>query len=123
MSEAIRKTTNQWYNNTLRSRLDNKTTGVIILVMQRTHLDDLVGHVQEKEHFEEICLPAIAEEDEIFTVWDGRDVGRKKGEALDPERESLKLLIKTRNLMGSFAFQAQYHQCPVPEAGNLVKWK
>ncbi len=123
MSEAIRKTTNQWYDNTLRSRLDNKMTGVIILVMQRTHLDDLVGHVQEKEHWEEICIPAIAEEDEIYTVGDGRDVGRKKGEALHPERESLKLLLESRNLMGSFTFQAQYQQSPVPEAGNLIKWK
>jgi predicted phage terminase large subunit-like protein len=122
LSETIRKSTNQWFDNTLYSRMDNKNTGVIILVMQRTHLDDLVGHVREKEHWEEIRLPAVAEEDEAFTIWDGRDVGRKKGEALHPERESLEILEQTRSIMGSFAFEAQYQQNPVPEAGNLIKW-
>jgi predicted phage terminase large subunit-like protein len=122
LSEPVRNSTNQWFDNTLRSRLDNKMTGVIILVMQRVHLDDLVGHVREKEHWDEISLPAIAEEDETFTIGYWKDVGRKKGEALHPERESLKVLQETRNLMGSFAFQAQYQQSPASEAGNLIKW-
>ncbi len=104
LSPAIRNTTNQWYDNTLRSRLDNKNTGVIILVMQRTHQDDLVGHVLEKEHWEEISLPAIAERDECFTIGHGVDVGRKKGEALHPERESLEILeqILMHKMVGEF---------------------
>jgi hypothetical protein len=121
MSKAARRSAKQWYDNTLRSRLDNKKTGVIILVMQRVHLDDLVGHVREKETWHEINLPAIAEKDEAFTIWNEKDVGRKKGEALHPERESLEMLAKTRNFKGSFNFQAQYQQSPVPEAGNLIK--
>lgn len=121
ISKALRRYTNQWYDNTLRSRLDNKKTGVIILVMQRVHLDDLVGHVREKESWHDINLPAIAEEDETFTIWNEKDVGRKKGEALHPERDTLEMLEETRNLKGSFNFQAQYQQSPVPEAGNLIK--
>ena len=121
LSKAVRRSINQWYDNTLRSRLDNKKTGVIILVMQRVHLDDLVGHVREKEFWHEIKLPAMAEEDETFTIWNEKDVGRKKGEALHPERDTLEMLEETRNLKGSFNFQAQYQQSPVPEAGNLIK--
>ncbi len=45
MSEAKREAVKQWYNGTLYSRLDNKAEDVIILVMQRLHMDDLVGHV------------------------------------------------------------------------------
>ena len=89
--------------------------------MQRLHLDDLAGHVMENENWDEICLPAIAEEDEVFTIGDGWDVGRKKGEALHPERESLEMLENVRKKYGSFMFQAQYQQCPVPEAGNPVR--
>jgi hypothetical protein len=39
---------NDWYDNTLLSRLNSKETGVIIIVMQRLHEDDLVGHVLEQ---------------------------------------------------------------------------
>jgi hypothetical protein len=38
LSEVGRKTVNEWYDNTLLSRLNNKRTGCIIIVMQRaTH--------------------------------------------------------------------------------------
>src|SRR5262249_2049650 len=38
-SEAIRKKTIQWYENTLLSRLDDKVRGAIVVVMQRLHLE------------------------------------------------------------------------------------
>jgi hypothetical protein len=47
LSETRRNSVNDWYSNTLLSRLNNKETGVIIIVMQRLHQDDLVGHVME----------------------------------------------------------------------------
>jgi hypothetical protein len=34
---------NQWYFNTLLSRLDDKQTGAVIVVMQRLHMHDLSG--------------------------------------------------------------------------------
>jgi hypothetical protein len=46
LSEVGRKTVNEWYDNTLLSRLNNKRTGCIIIVMQRLHQDDLVRAVQ-----------------------------------------------------------------------------
>jgi len=121
-SPARRNSVNQWCDSTLYSRLDNKNTGVMIVIMQRLHQDDFIGHVKEKEHWDEIRLPAIADEDDLFTIDDERDVGRKKGEALHPERESLEMLEQLQKKIGSFAFQAQYQQCPVPEAGNMIKW-
>ena len=68
-SEAIRKKTIQWYENTLLSRLDDKVRGAIVLVMQRLHLDDLAGHLLEKGGFEHLCLPAIAEQPESIATW------------------------------------------------------
>jgi hypothetical protein len=44
-SEASRKATYAWFDNVLLSRLNDKTHGSIIIVMQRLHEDDLVGHV------------------------------------------------------------------------------
>ena len=42
-SETRRNAVNQWYKSTLLSRLDDKRTGAIIVVMQRVHMDDLTG--------------------------------------------------------------------------------
>lgn len=63
-SEILRQAVNDWYDNTLLSRLNNKKGGVIIVVMQRLHQDDLVGHLLELDTWDVIRFPAIAEEDE-----------------------------------------------------------
>src|SRR5246127_1531039 len=43
LSETKRLAANQWFTNTLLSRLDDKRTGAIVVVMQRVHIDDLTG--------------------------------------------------------------------------------
>lgn len=45
MSDLKRAATNDWYDRTLATRLNDKRTGVIILIMQRLHVEDLAGHV------------------------------------------------------------------------------
>jgi hypothetical protein len=49
LSETQRKAVNEWYDHTLYSRMNDKRTGSIIIIMQRLHEDDLVGHVLEQE--------------------------------------------------------------------------
>src|ERR1700689_3996401 len=49
LSETRRKAANDWYFNTLLSRLNSKEHGVILIVMQRLHEEDLVGEVTERE--------------------------------------------------------------------------
>jgi predicted phage terminase large subunit-like protein len=122
-SEPRRQSVKQWYDSTLYSRLDNKKNDVIILIMQRVHVDDLVAHVMEKEEWEYLRLPAIAEDDENYKLSDGQIVGRGFGEPLHPEREPLKVLKRLRASMTSFQFSAQYQQSPVPAEGNLLKWR
>jgi hypothetical protein len=46
------------------SRLDEKTTGAVIIVMQRVHMDDLTGFpLSRSDEREVLSLPAIAEVD------------------------------------------------------------
>lgn len=45
LSQTQRKTVNDWYDTTLHTRLNDKANGRIVIVMQRLHQDDLVGHV------------------------------------------------------------------------------
>src|SRR5438270_592991 len=65
LSDSQRKAVNDWYDHTLFSRLNDKRTGCIILIMQRLHEDDLVGHVMSQGGWTVLRFPAIADEDEF----------------------------------------------------------
>jgi hypothetical protein len=124
LSETRRKGVNDWYDNTLVSRLNDKTNGRIVIIMQRLHQEDLIGHVLEQEHWKVISFPAIAEQDERFLInspLGDRWFERKIGEPLDPKRESLKSLLGMRERMGDYNFSSQYQQSPIPLGGNIVK--
>lgn len=120
-SRAAREQANSWFDTTLLSRLDNKKEDVIIVVMQRLHGDDLIAHLMDKGGWTLLSLPAIAEQDEAIPFGHGEYFIRKQGEALCPEREDLETLERIRSDIGTFNFQAQYLQNPIPEAGQLIK--
>jgi hypothetical protein len=119
LSETSRKATHIWFDNTLLSRLNDKAQGSIIIVMQRLHQDDLVGHVLKQGRWDVLSLPAIAEVDECHLI-DGslgrRFFRRRPGDALHPARESAKSLAKTRHAISEFRFASQYQQNPISPA-------
>lgn len=125
LSEVRRKGGNEWFDNSLYSRLNNKETGIIIIVMQRLHEDDLVGHVIEKEHWEHLLLASLAEEDEVHEyttpLFGKQRFVRRAGEPLHPERENTDTLARIRRSIGEYNFASQYQQNPVPLEGALVK--
>jgi predicted phage terminase large subunit-like protein len=121
-SEPLRARLNQWFTNTLLSRLDNKETGAIIVVAQRVHMDDLSGHlIHSSKDWTVLSLPAIAEEDELIQIGDGEFHPRRIGEALHPELQSLASLQRYREEVGPSVFAAQYQQCPIPPGGAMIK--
>src|SRR5215469_12526030 len=124
LSEALRKACNEWFSHTLYSRLNDKRDGVIIIIMQRLHEDDLVGHALAQEPWEVLSFPAIAEADEVHrieTIWGPRCFRRRQGAALHPEREPLETLEHIRKTLGEYNFAGQYQQSPAPLGGGLVK--
>ena len=66
MSETARKRVIDWYAGTLVSRLNDKETGAIVVVMQRLHENDLAGHLLEQGGWQHLDLPAIAMETASF---------------------------------------------------------
>jgi hypothetical protein len=115
LSEPQRNGLTQWFSNTLRSRLDNKEKGIIIIVMQRVHLLDLTGYLTENsDEWTILSLPAISEADEQIATGADRYFQRRAGEALHPAYESLATLQRLRAEVGSDVFAAQYQQAPVP---------
>jgi predicted phage terminase large subunit-like protein len=121
-SDTKRSTANQWFTNTLLSRLDDKRTGAIIVVMQRVHVDDMSGFLlSESDEWHVLNFPAIADCEETIPTWGGQTYRRKLGSVLSPEREPLNVLEALKLQIGSDAFSAQYQQMPAPPGGAMVK--
>jgi predicted phage terminase large subunit-like protein len=121
MSEPARRRVIDWYGGTLVSRLNDKQRGPIVVVMQRLHENDLAGHLLGQGGWEHLDLPAIAVEDSVIPIGDGKPFTRRQGEVLHAERESHAVLERIKAEIGSLMFSAQYQQRPVPLEGNLVK--
>ena len=124
LSELRRKGVNEWYDNTLRSRLNSQETGAVVIVMQRLHADDLVAHVQEHETWDVASFSAIAEEEALYNIstpYGRRTICRRTGEALQPTLVSASKLDQLRSSMTAYNFAAQYQQDPQPPAGVIVR--
>jgi predicted phage terminase large subunit-like protein len=122
-SETARQRVNDWSTGTLLTRLNDKEKGVIIVVQQRLHEADLVGHhlAMNPEVWDYLKLPAIAEANETIPLGNGRLHHRRESDVLHPERESRARLDEMRAAMGSAAFSAQYQQSPLPADGGHIK--
>jgi predicted phage terminase large subunit-like protein len=123
LSETKRAAANQWFLNTLLSRLDDKRTGAIVIVMQRLHMDDLTGFVlgANGDEWTVLRLPAIAEGHETIPLPKGFRHDRRLGDVLWPSREPSAVLENLRRQLGSDVFSAQYQQSPVPPGGAMIK--
>lgn len=124
LSEIRRRAANDWFLNTLLSRLNSKENGQILIVMQRLHQEDLVGEMMEREYWDVLSLPAIAQQDEKHLIESPFGNGffiRKAGEALHPERDSVDTYQNIKETIGEYNFQSQYQQSPISIEGGIVK--
>jgi predicted phage terminase large subunit-like protein len=122
LSVTERTTANNWIATTLPSRLNDPSTGAIILVMQRLHEFDPTGFLLEQEAriWTPSRIPLVAEEDETWTFpISGRVVKRACGEVLQPGRFTPAVVERLRS--HRLAFAAQFQQRPAPAEGNFIK--
>ena len=121
-SESRREHVNEWYANTLVSRLDDKVAGAIVVVMQRLHVDDLTGALlRSGEEWTVLNVPAIAEVEQTVQIGPGVFHTRQVGDVLHPEREPRRVVDLIRSQVGSDNFAAQYQQSPLPPGGAMIK--
>lgn len=121
-SDIQRETAITFFDQTLSTRLDNKKTGAIVVVMQRLHEKDLSGHLLERGNYVYLKLPAEAEKRTIIHLpISGRNIVREEGDFLWPEREGSTELAAQKRAMGSYAYAGQYQQRPSPAEGGILK--
>lgn len=123
LSDADRERANTWFSQTFSSRLDDKRKGAIVIIMQRLHERDLTGYLmQNSDGWTQLRLPALADEgEEIRLPLSDKIIHREKGDILWPTREGPQQINSQREIMGSYAFSAQYQQQPVPPSGAMFK--
>ena len=105
-SEVKRKAINDRYNNTIRSRVNNRNVPIIV-IMQRLHEDDMSGFLLNGgsgEEWEHLCLPALDENNQ--PLWE--------------EKHNFQELEQIRKA-NSYTFAGQYMQKPAPDEGG--EWK
>ncbi len=120
MSAAGREAVNGWFDHTFATRLNDKKRGVIVVVMQRLHAEDLSGYLLEKGGWEHLCLPAVAPARSVLMCGRVRKV-RRKGELLHAKRENGTMIERAKRELGSAHFAAQYQQAPLTTQSSMVQ--
>lgn len=122
-SDKKRKNVLNWFSQSFVSRLDNKKKGVIVVVMQRLHVNDLSGFLLENnksKNWTILNIPAIASESIEYKLNNFR-YHFTKGSFLHADREGKEEINRIREELGNYAFSAQYLQEPVSISSGMIK--
>jgi predicted phage terminase large subunit-like protein len=113
-SKTQREAAIAYYKQTLLTRLDDKKTGAIVIIEQRTHNMDLSGTVIREGGFVHVKVPAEAPVRSVVKFpLSGREILREEGSVICEEREDKATLAAQRAAMGTRAYAAQYQQEPI----------
>lgn len=121
LSQTVRDAANEWFDNTMSTRLNDPRTGAYVVVMQRLHESDLVGHLLERsgDEWTILCLPARYEPDHPFVY--AKDPRSSPGELLWPARMGEDEVSKLETMLGSYGAAGQLQQRPAPREGGMFK--
>jgi predicted phage terminase large subunit-like protein len=126
-SDADRLRMLEWWDQTASTRLDDAKTGRKLIVCQRLHHDDLIGHELSKNlDYVHLKLPMeLYARSRCVTVlgpeltWE--DDRTEDGELLWPAKFGPEQVAEFKRDLGSWAYSAQYQQEPVPLGSGLLK--
>ncbi len=111
LSESRRKSIWEWFKSTAYTRLEPGAS--LVILATRWGQRDLIGKClsdMPNENWTVINLPALAEAND--------PLGRSPGEALWPERYSRERLLRIKEALGDYWWQAMYQQHPLASMGG-----
>lgn len=124
-SEAMREACIEWWDYAMSTRLNDPKTGAYVVVMQRVHDSDLVGHILARNNgWDHLCLPAEYESDHPTPIRSSigfTDPRTEDGELLWPDRIGREELDELKATLGSYGAAGQLQQRPAPAGGGLFK--
>lgn len=139
-SDVVRTETVRWFKEAMSNRLNDMTTSVIIVIMQRVHEDDVSGAIlADKLGYVHLCIPMDFEPDRRCVTYLPRlDMGQRlqtgsaawvpfwkdprqhEDECFWPDRFTPEAVVMCK-LLGEHTFAGQYQQRPEPRGGGLFK--
>jgi predicted phage terminase large subunit-like protein len=120
-SAVTRQATLDWFDTVWSTRRNDPQRSARVIILQRSHTDDLAGHVLEQGGWECLSLPTEYEGDRRRTGIGWSDPRHVEGELVWPERFGATAVAEAKRTLGSFAYSAQHQQHPVPPSGGT--WK
>jgi predicted phage terminase large subunit-like protein len=120
-SDSVRKSTNDWFDVVMSTRVNDPKTAAKVVVMQRCHQQDLSWHLLEQGDWEHLCLPAEFEGPPCVTSIGWSDQRTQLSELLWPERFGAKEIESLKRSLGSYAAAGQLQQRPSPVGGGIIK--
>lgn len=125
VTEANLKTTIEWWDNAWKNRRNKG--GVFIIIMQRLHDKDVVGHELAKGGWEHLLLPQEYEPKRSKVTCIGfKDPRKNDGDFLHSEMFGDKEKKEAMLDLGELGYASQHQQRPSPKKGNIFKrawWK
>jgi len=134
LSDVKRQAAIEWHDGTISTRFNQPETGVEIIIMQRLHERDVMGHVLDLDGRDEwtiLCLPEEYEPAHPYVtprrvqLDSGRsllgDVRSVPGELLFPERIGPDAHAQRKRRLGSYRAAGQLQQRPTAAEGAILK--
>jgi predicted phage terminase large subunit-like protein len=130
---------NDWWTETMASRVVDPATATRTIIMQRLHERDLSGTCLDTGDYVHLNLPQVAERQCYIAIphscsltTDAKNnetpptpIGykdhREEGDLLWPERFSMEVVEERKREFGSRGWAAQDQQRPVPAGGGVFK--
>jgi len=123
-STVARDLINDWIDAAAYNRVNDEQRSIRILISQRLHVDDPVGHLQQKHPgtWSWLVIPQEWEETQRTRTWLGwTDPRRVDGELMCAERWPPSVLDEARRTLGGVGYAAQHQQRPAPQEGGIFK--
>lgn len=122
-SDTVREKVNSDFDNAVSNRLNDQKTGKMVLIMQRLHELDLVGHIQtdKKLGWEQLVLPAEYEGERFTSSIGFKDPRYETGELLWKSRFGAKEISDLKQTLGEKGASGQLQQRPTPAGGFIFK--
>ena len=132
-SEVTRMNTNEWWDSVMPTRYRLLSERRRLVIQQRTHVDDLSGHILAKDDSKwvHLCLPMEFEKNRrCITIplkstngkrW--HDPRKRDGELLWPQGVTAKDLEKLKEDFNydEYIIAGQLQQLPAPDGGGILK--
>lgn len=127
-SDVERNATLHWHDTTWYNRVNDANTSRRVVMGQRTHVNDLQGHLLKGGGYEVLRLPEeyspkLSAMVNVPRRLDQRpltkDPRTQEGQLLRPERMDETRVAENKRRLGPIAWSAQHQQDPIPAGGGL----